>query len=265
MTRSCGGAPQRDEPRRTRTSSPPIAIVALSLLLAGVACGGSSTSTSVLRASPPAPTWTGLATPSHTRMRTPGATATPPTIAATSGVAGTVSPPTVLVSPRRITSPTSAPTGWSSPMVLTEPSSGRTVQIRIGQSIDVTLPGGANGGYEPPASSSSSSDIVRRTTHLPAQQPALPPTAAAVGRARPRERLTATERSDECRWRCRPGAIVLCQHARWSRSLALTATRQLFVQNRSGDWVGAYRAAEAKRAPRPPSAAVTPGPPTASR
>ncbi|MCU1595769.1 MAG: hypothetical protein JWO12_3161 [Frankiales bacterium] len=34
--------------------------------------------------------------------------------------------------------------------------------MRVGQKLEVTLPGGANGGYDQPASSSS--DVVRRTS-----------------------------------------------------------------------------------------------------
>lgn len=61
----------------------------------------------------------------------------------------------------------------ATPLRLTEASSGTTVRLRVGQSVRVSLPGGANGGYHPPSSSDGS--VARPTAAsggYPTAQPA---------------------------------------------------------------------------------------------
>lgn len=56
---------------------------------------------------------------------------------------------------------------------MTEASSGTTVRLRTGQSVRVSLPGGANGGYHQPGSSDGT--VARRTAAsggYPTDQPA---------------------------------------------------------------------------------------------
>ncbi len=160
--------------------SSPTVVVTLLLLAAGVACGSSPPSTSVLTSgsspsSAPAESPGGVVTATPTTS--PAATVTRATPAATTGIASAAPRVTGLASPLRSSlptaPPTTAPTRSSSPTVLTESSSGNTVQIKIGRSIYVTLPGGANGGYDQPATSSTS--VARRTSAsggYPTNQPA---------------------------------------------------------------------------------------------
>jgi hypothetical protein len=57
------------------------------------------------------------------------------------------------------------------PIVLDEQSSGHSVHLRIGQSIEVRLPGGSAGGYAQP---SASSNVVRRVLTAGGYPTALP-------------------------------------------------------------------------------------------
>ena len=149
-------------------SQRPILLVTLSLLLLGVACGSSSDGDSTLRTGTDP---TGTATPTPLPSLT--VTASTPGGSATAGTGSATAQPIISTSGHSSETQTTAPASPSSPAMLTESSSGTTVRIRAGQSIEVSLPGGANGGYTQPASSSDS--IARRTSArggYPTNQPA---------------------------------------------------------------------------------------------
>ena len=143
-------------------------LLVLVLPLSMTACGGATGGRDVISLASATPN--GTPTPTAPSSARSSPTLAPP--APTATVNATVGPtvrPTV-----RGSIPTPTPAASGGPRgSLTEASSGTTVRVRAGQSVHVSLPGGAFGGYTQPASSSPS--IARRTAAsggYPTDQPA---------------------------------------------------------------------------------------------
>jgi hypothetical protein len=132
--------------------------VAIAVLLTAGACGNGNVTLgapSTISARTGTPAVARSATAGPIAAATPG-TATPAGAAATAATAHAtpVRPGDVTASPSSTLRPT------PNPAALREENSGQTVHVRVGQTTDVRLPGGPNGGYHTPT---STSDVMRRT------------------------------------------------------------------------------------------------------
>jgi len=163
-------------PIRMRTTLA-LSAVALALLAAG--CGGGTDRLATQNAATgadlsPSPSSAGLpsslpATASRLPVPSPTPVATAGTGTATAAGSATASPVRVTVPPSPA-SPTPVPP--ADPAHLTEADSGQTIRVRVGEQVNVELPGGSGGGYHQPA---SSSDVMNRTAAsggYPTDQPA---------------------------------------------------------------------------------------------
>ena len=163
-------------PIRMRTTLA-LSAVALALLAAGCGGGGTdrlATQNAVTGADlSPSP---GLVEPPSSQPPTAGRQPGPSPIPVASAGTGTATAGSATASPVRVTVPPSpaspTPVPPADPAHLTEGDSGQTIHVRVGEQVNVELPGGSGGGYHQPA---SSSDVMNRTAAsggYPTDQPA---------------------------------------------------------------------------------------------